>query len=97
MRELQIVLRCLQTAVADALEEIAGLPEPERHEDAVLSAVDAAKWLSASVRHVYSLCERGELGHVRSGRRILIPVKDLHEYVIAQRHGGPIGVVDAAS
>lgn len=39
----------------------------------VLSVVDAARLLGISRAHAYELVARGELAHIRLGRRVVVP------------------------
>lgn len=46
-----------------------------------LTVGEVATRLRASTQHVYALMERGEIAYVKSGRRRLITVQALREYV----------------
>ena len=50
-------------------------------EPMIVSVANAASLLDLSARQIRLLIERGELSHVRQGRRIGVPVSDLREYV----------------
>lgn len=42
---------------------------------------EVATSLGVSVRHVYRMCESGELGSIRAGNRVLVPVDVLRDFV----------------
>ena len=48
------------------------MPHPDR-KSLVVSVPEAARLLGISRTHAYELVARGELAHVRLGRRIVVP------------------------
>jgi excisionase family DNA binding protein len=54
-----------------------------------VTARDAALLLSVSPRHLWSLTNRGEVPHVRAGRKVLYPVAALEAWLAARTKGGP--------
>lgn len=54
----------------------------------VYSAREAAAVLGVATRTVYQLANEGVLPHVRLGRRTLIPVDALNEWLAQQTKGG---------
>jgi excisionase family DNA binding protein len=58
-----------------------------------MSVDAAARYLGISRSHAYDLVRSGELPHVRLGRRIIIPTRDLDALLnrAAHRPGGDLG------
>jgi excisionase family DNA binding protein len=54
----------------------------------VLTVTEAARLLGISRTHAYELVARGELAHVRLGRRIVVP-KHALEALLGLPAGGP--------
>src|ERR1700677_4783495 len=62
-------------------------PQDEPFKQAAFSVPQAAARCGVSNRHVYDLCARGELGHLRIGSLIRIRLEDLEAYAVRQWHG----------
>lgn len=53
-----------------------------------LRPAEAAKALGIGERLLWSMTNRGELPHVRMGRRVLYPVDELRAWLCEQAKGG---------
>lgn len=53
-----------------------------------LSAKEAAKAIGISPRLLWTLTDKGDVPHVRIGRRIVYPVAAIKEWMNAQTKGG---------
>jgi excisionase family DNA binding protein len=60
-----------------------------------VSVRDAARLLGISKSHAYDLIRQDELPHVRLGRRVVVPYRELEEWVV--RHIGGDGYSSAES
>ncbi len=63
-------------------------PRPSDDRPATMSVDAAARYLGISRSHAYDLVRAGELPHLRLGRRILIPTRDL-DALLGRGAGGP--------
>jgi len=54
----------------------------------LLSVDEAAAYLSISTWHVHDLLNNGKIPHVRIGKRKLIDIRDLEEFVRKNKEGG---------
>lgn len=54
----------------------------------LMTPKQAAQTLSLSPRKLWSLTASGEIPHLKIGRSVRYPVKDLSEWIEAQRKGG---------
>lgn len=52
-------------------------------EEPPLTVAGAARRLGVTGRTVYRLCARGELGHYRLGRRLLVPGQEIDRLLAA--------------
>ncbi len=55
------------------------------------SVTEAARLLGISRSHAYELVRLGQLPHVRLGRRIVVPRRELEQWVRRQSDGPPLG------
>jgi excisionase family DNA binding protein len=60
-------------------------PESSFKQTAFSVAQVAVRW-GVSCRHIYDLCARGELGHLRIGGLIRVRLADLEAYEASQWH-----------
>lgn len=60
-----------------------------------ISVKEAAQMLGISKSHAYDLIRQDELPHVRLGRRVVVPYRELEEWV--SRHIDGNGYSDATS
>ena len=56
-----------------------GVENPDR--PLVLSVGDAARLLGISRAHAYELVARGELAHIRLGRRVVVPQRAIDQII----------------
>lgn len=64
------------------------VPHPSHTDPMLVGMADAAKMLGISTRTLWTLTNSGEIPHARIGRRVLLNVAALREWVDARTKGG---------
>jgi len=54
-----------------------------------ITAKEAATHLRVTTKHIYELCHRDEIPHVRVGRNVRIPVEPFNRWIRANTSGLP--------
>jgi len=62
--------------------------DPKRTQRLTLNATEAANVIGVSPRLLWSLTNRGEVPHVRIGRRIVYPIAAIEAWLAARAKGG---------
>jgi excisionase family DNA binding protein len=69
--------------------------QPDLHPLAV-SVPTSARLMGKGVRSVWQAIAQGEIAYIRDGRRVLIPVKGIEEYLL-KRTVQPVSATDIAT